>query len=162
MRYMEIFNKLDIVGFNNYSISNYGRVLNNKTGYFLKPCKNDKGYFVVSLSKNSKVKKFKVHKLVALLFCDGDKTKVVNHIDGIKTNNFYTNLEFITQIENLEHAYNIDLTNKKIKKVLCIEIGKIFDSAYEASKYFNIGQGSISNVCSGKRKSAGGYTWRWL
>lgn len=36
MRYMEIFNKLDTVGFNNYSISNYGRVLNNKTGRNIK------------------------------------------------------------------------------------------------------------------------------
>lgn len=37
---------------------------------------------------------------------------------------------------------------------------KIWDSMLEASKNLNIGQGSISNACSGRSKTAGNFTWK--
>ena len=41
------------------------------------------------------------------------KGKVINHIDGNKMNNRLDNLEFITQGENLKHAYDHGLREKK-------------------------------------------------
>ena len=47
------------------------------------------------------------------------------------------------------------------KKVLCVETGEVFESASEASRKTGIHKGSISQVCLGKRKTAGGYHWKF-
>jgi hypothetical protein len=57
-----------IEGFENYSVSNFGNVKNNKTGRILKQALKRDGYYGVVLSKNGKVKDFKVHRLVALQY----------------------------------------------------------------------------------------------
>lgn len=45
-----------------------------------------------------------VHRLVAEAFVPGDKTLIVAHLDGSRDNNRYTNLAWVTQKENMEHA----------------------------------------------------------
>lgn len=51
---------------------------------------------------------------------------------------------------------------KKIKKILCIETNKIYDNATEAERDTNISKCNIGRVCQGKRKTAGGYHWRYI
>lgn len=46
------------------------------------------------------------------------------------------------------------------KKVLCIELNKVFQSAEEAKR--ETGAAKVSEVCNGKRKSSGGYTWKYV
>ena len=46
------------------------------------------------------------------------------------------------------------------KKVLCVELNKIFNTVSEARKA--TGATKISEVCNGKRKSSGGYTWKYV
>lgn len=54
-------------------------------------------------------------------------------------------------------------TRKKIAKpVICIETGKIYYSAREASKQTNVQYKNISSVCNKKRKTAGGYHWEFI
>ena len=48
------------------------------------------------------------------------------------------------------------------KLVYCIELEKIFESTCEASRELGISQSSISLVCRGKRKTAGGYHWEYV
>ena len=48
------------------------------------------------------------------------------------------------------------------KKVLCVETGEIFPSTHEATRKTGIAYTSISLVCLGKRKTAGGFHWKWL
>ena len=48
------------------------------------------------------------------------------------------------------------------KKVLNIEINKVYDSIIQASNETNISQGSIGNCCRGKSKTAGGYHWKFI
>ena len=56
----------------------------------------------------------------------------------------------------------IDATAKKrLVKVVCIEINKVFESVKAASKYFNISHSCISCALTGKQKTAAGYTWRY-
>lgn len=45
------------------------------------------------------------------------------------------------------------------KKVLCLEIGKVFDSIKDASRQTGIN--NISMACNGKRKTAGGLHWKF-
>ena len=57
-----------------------------------------------ALSKNDLPSKY-VHRLVAMYFCDNpfthiDRTITVDHIDGNKMNNHYTNLQWVTMKEN--------------------------------------------------------------
>ena len=100
---MEIWKK--ITNFENYEVSNYGNVRNKKTNKYLKK-ENTKGYLRISLSKNGKVKRFQIHRLVALNFIENlQNKKCVNHIDGNKFNNCVSNLEWCTHSENELHSY---------------------------------------------------------
>lgn len=95
-----------IQGFENYAVSSHGEVMNKKTGKLLRPNTDQKGYLEVWLSSNGKRKKFSVHRLVALSFLTNEKGKPqVNHIDGNKSNNDVSNLEFVTNSENILHSF---------------------------------------------------------
>lgn len=62
---------------------------------------NNRGYITVSILKTTKM----VHRLVAEGFCENPEGKpFVNHVDGCKTNNHFTNLEWVTVAENNAHA----------------------------------------------------------
>ncbi len=87
-----------------YKVSNCGRVANLKG--LREQFTNGNGYHQINLCKEGNVKSCKVHKLVAKAFCEGYKEGlVVNHKDLDKTNNHYSNLEWITQKENVIHYY---------------------------------------------------------
>lgn len=122
---MEIWKKHE--NFNNYEFSNYGRLRRIDTGYILKETLYNKhvkkhendGYFITFLLNTvlNKRQRVKVHRIVAELFVHNpdpfNKTSI-NHIDGVKNNNHYTNLEWVTVKENNLHA-TITGLNKKSK-----------------------------------------------
>ena len=63
--------------------------------------KNNRGYMTVVFNKKTCM----IHRLVAQYFCTNPHSKpVVNHIDGNKLNNTYSNLEWCTVAENNKHA----------------------------------------------------------
>ena len=63
--------------------------------------KKHTNYRRVSLSKNGKVKRFQVHRLVAQAFIPNPDCKLcVNHLDNNGENNTLTNLEWATHSEN--------------------------------------------------------------
>ena len=115
----------DIEGFEGYyTISNWGNVysctryVNNRLvgGKILKPGIDSDGYKIVTLCDgNAKRKTRTVHRLVAEAFVDniigGNQ---VNHIDGNKLNNSYTNLEWCDSLHNIRHAIKSGL--KKVEK----------------------------------------------
>lgn len=108
----------DIKGYEGYyQVSNYGnvksmdRVISNghslhlHKGRIMK-LKGDR-YKEIFLCKEGKGKKFFVHRLVAAAFIDNKDIKPeVNHIDGNKTNNHFSNLEWCTSKENKKHAWD--------------------------------------------------------
>ena len=76
-----------------------------KAGRLLKPDPTTSGYLQVCISGQRKVG---IHRLVAMEFCSGFQSgKVVNHLNGVKTDNRAENLEWITHAENLAHAYEV-------------------------------------------------------
>lgn len=99
-----------IIGYEDYEISNYGRVISHKNGNVLclKPFLDSLGrYYMVSLCNENGIKKFSIHRLVATYFCTKKKGKnVVNHKDHNTHNNYYKNLEWTTTRENVWHSYS--------------------------------------------------------
>lgn len=100
----------DIQGFESiYKITSDG-VVYNKKGMPLKQykCSSGKTYYQVCLCKNGFAKHFLVHRLVATHFLpNNDNKKVVNHINGIKTDNRVENLEWCTFSENQIHSIRV-------------------------------------------------------
>lgn len=70
---------------------------------------NSKKYWrVLILYKNGTRKNESVHRLVAQAFVTKiDGKEYVNHIDGDKDNNHFSNLEWVTNQENIDHRYKI-------------------------------------------------------
>lgn len=112
-----------------YSISNIGKVRNDKKNKILKT-NFFKGYERLILTHNSDQKQFFIHRLVAESFVPNPENKSeVNHINGIKDCNYDFNLEWVTHSENELHAYKTGLlepisitdrnylSQKQIKKI---------------------------------------------
>ena len=101
---------LNIEGYSNYMISNYGRVksLNyRRTGKekILSLKKDKKGYYYITLCKNGECKTFKVHRLVAKAFIPNPNNyPQVNHKDENPSNNCVENLEWCTNEYNLNYG----------------------------------------------------------
>jgi len=115
----EIWKTID--GYEDYDISNYGNVRSWKytnPPRLLKPRPvGKKGYLIVSLSENTKVKQLSVHRLVGIAFINNPDNKPrINHIDENVANNHVDNLEWCTQQENIQKhfALNHDITKCKI------------------------------------------------
>lgn len=88
-----------------YSVSDVGEVQNTKTKKVLTPGADKNGYFQVGLRKLGDRKKywFRVHRLVAIAFCEKPENWIeldIDHIDRIKTNNTPVNLRWVTSQEN--------------------------------------------------------------
>ncbi len=94
----------DILGYKDrYQATSDGQIISliGKETRILKAAKC-KGYLYVNLFKNGEKKFISVHVLIALTFISERPNElVINHIDGNKLNNKASNLEYITQRENL-------------------------------------------------------------
>ena len=164
-----------------YSVSDLGDVRRDKSGRILAGGKDKDGYRQVILSYKGKRKGIKVHRLIALTFIPNpDNKPMVNHIDGNKTNNCVSNLEWVTNQENQAHYWRfIDSeanrrrrveshlnkgllsNNPNAKAVICVELNKTFSTLLEAQQETGIKYTDISQVCHNHRKTAGGYHWKF-
>jgi hypothetical protein len=163
----------DIEGFDgDYQISNHGRVKSFKNG-----CKiigvnnktNGAGYKDIQLCKYGKVTHHRVHRLVATHFCKRQYgNDIVNHIDGDKLNNYYSNLEWTTSSKNSIHALNTGLRKKGgdlsfSKSVNQFDMSgnkiKTFSSVVEAGNELQICRHSIASCCRGIIYSSRGFRW---
>lgn len=95
----------DIKGYEGlYQISTWGNVRNIK-GDLIFQERNKKGYLRVRLYKDGIRKNHRVSRLVAEAFISNPaELPQVNHIDGNKDNNSFTNLEWVDNTQNRAHA----------------------------------------------------------
>ncbi len=74
------------------------------------------GYLRVALTKDGRTRLVYIHRVVAQTYITNpDNKPMVNHIDGVKTNNRVENLEWVTGQENHDHAFHLGLyPNQKV------------------------------------------------
>lgn len=157
----------DYEGF--YEVSNLGRV----RSLYRVDCRGQKrksqiikqvrilGYHKVSLSKDRIEKQHFVHRLVAIAFIPNTHNKPqVNHIDGNKSNNKLSNLEWCSSLENINHAINTSLresgigTSNPSSKLSDGEVLEIYKSIEPISKIasnFKVHRCTIYRIKSGKK-----------
>lgn len=151
-----------------YVIHENGSVYSERSKGMMKLCTDSKGYKYIDLRRfNPTTKLPKVHKLVMLAFSNTPPKEQINHIDGNKNNNSFSNLEYVTNKENREHAiknslmkgmsYGINQYDKSGKFIAT------YNTAYEAMTAIGVqskNSGNIGRVVSGKRKTAYGFIWK--
>ncbi len=156
-----------IIGFEGiYSVSEFGDVRRDKTGRILKQEITRTGYLRIDIGK--KIRK-QISRLVIESFL-GPRPEGMfcNHIDGDKTNNHISNLEYVTQSDNEKHAYRIGLRISrkgedshlsKLTKNDVLEIRKLYipfkNGCCRLSKKFNVSEKCILSII--KRK-----TWKHI
>ena len=152
----------DAPGFPGYQVSNAGRVCSNR-GIL----KQDfvKGYFRVRLYRDRKVFRIFVHRLVAFAFVPNPYGfPQINHKNEIKTDNRPDNLEWCTaQYNNTYGTARIRAAKAKSKAVGQYTRDGILIAKYERIKDARDLFGShIFSVLAGKRKTAGGFVWKYV
>ena len=165
--------------FPNYEVSRDGQVRNINTGRILKSTISNMGYERVRLYKDSCSKQMSVHRLVALAFiANPDNKRCVNHIDNNPLNNNVTNLEWVTDKENMRWASSqgrMDFSDERKKKhreslkgIMRAVVGTdkngnkyFFNSIREADKY-GFTSKHISDCCKGRRKTVNGLKWEYV
>lgn len=175
----------DVKGYKGlYQVSSFGRVKSldriiyqkNKhngvskcirKGKILSLQKQINRYLTIDLHYEKKVKRYFVHRLVAETFIQKHIDKnYINHIDSNPLNNKVENLEWCTQSYNIKYAY--DNGNKIPPHMIKIaqysmdgQFIKLWNSQSIIERELGIFQANIYKVCSGKRKTAGGYIWKY-
>ena len=152
------------------SVSSYGRrkVTNPKTGKVLKL---DYG------TNNNGYRKFgrfgDAHRLIAQSFIPADnltsndarKYSHVNHVDGVKSNNNVSNLEWCSCAENVQHAQDTGLSNKDLRTHTFVNRdGVIVQGLYSDLKansrqLFDLGVRSVQSLKQGDRLTVKGWTY---
>lgn len=148
-----------------YQVSNCGRIWNVATQSMMKPQLKKTGYLCLNLMKpNKKLVSERVHRLVALYFCEKpDGCNVVNHINSNKTNNHAENLEWTTVSGNTKHCFeNNPVFRKQVlansikaasKVVLTLEVRDkddfligVFRGYKEAAEALGINEKTVRNI----------------
>ena len=144
-----------------YSISDYGRCRNDKKGTILKGKFNPTtGYISYCLKTRLNDRYISAHRTLMKAFkpIENMDYYVVNHIDGDKTNNHISNLEWCTQQENVKHALETDLykTIWRNKKIWVYDLKGNFicsSSVIKFSEEYQVKYNNIINCLKGITRS---------
>jgi len=176
---MDLNKLFDIKGYEGaYSITKDGQIFswkNCKDGIpkEIKQSKKNNGYWQVKLYKNNIRKYYITHRLVAMTFIENPNNKrEVNHIDGDKDNNKYSNLEWVTSSENQKHAFRLGLQkiSKGADSKCSIKINQLtkdglfvkkWDSINEVKRELGFNSFWIISCCKKRKKYNTAYKFKW-
>lgn len=152
-----------------YEVSDQGRVRSLKfvNERILKPGRDKDGYLQVGLYKNGEGKKCKIHRLVAQAFIPNPQNLTeVNHRDENKTNNSVQNLEWCDRKYNNNYGTRNQMVSMKLSKtVLQYTKSGAFVREWKSTRDVERNLGYlhtyISFCCTGKRKSAYNFIWKF-
>lgn len=157
-----------------YMVSNQGRVYSKGRKKILTMKRNHDGYSRIQIySGNQKYTYVSAHRLIAIAFVPNPYNKpFVNHKNGIKQDNRAENLEWVTQKENIIHAWETGLAKRVKNKQNSKAVDQFdsegnfirtFPSQMEAERVTGTGHSAISACCKKKRHNhtAKGFIWRY-
>lgn len=148
-----------IEGFENYLVSNKGRIMNGKTGRILRPRDNGHGYEIVWLCKDGKGTNKHVHRLVGEAFIDNpNDLETINHIDQDKHNNNVENLEWLSRGDNIRYSLSKPVEQYDLESG---ELLATYPSTMAVERLMGFANQCISMACRGQYKKAYGYIWRY-
>ena len=177
--------QVDIKGFEDYQITDDGRVWNKKTNKWMKTRLNKNGYPRISFHKGDKVITLMIHQLVARHFVPNpDNLPVINHKDENPMNNIAENLEWCSVAYNNTYGTRIErmrqsttgqkrpMTSVKMKNridestpVCQYTTDGVFVAEFpsfgEVSRQFGVTKQTIFNCCNGISKTSCGYVWKY-
>lgn len=158
-----------------YMVSSHGRVftipqkvkrgneyLTIKGGILLGNDDYQDGYMRVVLVSETSKKDIIMHRLVAKHFIPNPENKeYINHIDGNKKNNRIDNLEWVTNLENNQHArreglYKNAVRNSRMSIPVEDNFGNKFESVAEAARFYNVDSENLRLFVHGYTKSCKG------
>lgn len=149
-----------------YEVSNMGRIKNTRTGFitFGSPNKNS-GYVRWTYSYKDERKEIQAHRAVYEVFHPNEVVNVINHIDSNRQNNRLSNLENITQQENILKSYH----ETKTKRVcltgqydLDMNLLQVYPTTTAAAKALGLNNASNLSQAMKKGRKSHGYYWREL
>ncbi len=171
----------DYEGF--YEVSNYCRIRNKKSGRIRQPYLTS-NYYSINLSKNNKVKRFRIHRLGMLAFVPNPyNLPEINHKDENKFNNFIfvnpdgsvdfekSNLEWCDRQYNVNYGTAKQRAAEKTKNGKCSRPVNQYDiqgnfikhwpSIIEIERSLGFGRATVYRNCIGKFKQAYGFKWAY-
>jgi len=144
----------------NYEVSNLGQVRRADSHKIMALTTVANGYKRIGLSLKGVKITHSVHRMVALAFIPNpDNKPMVNHKDGVKTNNKLSNLEWATQSENISHAYRNRLVRKqngelgsaaKLNETKVRELRRLYEldgySCAKLAEMYGVSSSAVQNV----------------
>jgi len=137
------------------AITRDGRVYNLNTNRYMTTRISVYGYELVSVNYRNEEKNYRVHRLIAMTFIGRPehlwntdyKDLHVNHIDGNKSNNKISNLEWCTSIENSSHALRTGLKTfeKALAKDLRTNTIKEYTDSHSCARAFGLLEATLRN-----------------
>lgn len=151
-----------------YDVSSDGKVWSYVSNKVLSPSHNGRGYLHCVLTKNGEKRGFGIHRLVAIAFLPNPQGKpTVNHLNEKTDDNRVENLEWATHHEQNVYGTRPQRCSEKAKKRAVIRSCpdgsniKKYESATQAALEEKLRPENIVHCLKGRRKTCGGYQWKY-
>lgn len=143
-----------------YQISNLGRVKSLKSNIYLKPWKNDRGYYRIRLSKSNLIKAWLIHRLIWVSFV-GPINGTIRFKDGNKEHYLLSNLE---ECKSNDEALEKTMLEKYGNNAVLVYENGVFHALYsnivEAHKGTKVRYVDIIDNMYGKIEDVNGKVFR--
>ena len=124
---------------NRYLVYTNGQIFDLRLNRYIIPRYDKDNYCIINLNTIYGRKTFKLHRIVGIMWCynhfyNYSSNIQINHKDGIKTNNYYRNLEWCTAKQNIYHEYENNLaikgSHRKYDELLIQNICELLEKGY--------------------------------
>lgn len=140
-----------------------GEFVQKRPAKMLSPYVTKSGYLEIAVMIQGKRTKYRVHRLVGTIFVDGHfEGASIDHLDGDKTNNVPSNLEWVTLSENTKRQWESGLVNlrgdlspaSKLTNLQAHAAACLYDNNFPPSQiaeWFGVSSAAVYKIANGNR-----------